>query len=294
MISRDLIIISYGLFSLFYIGTWFHKSRTEGFYRLILAVFLPVFGYLFLFLLWISRNYTKSKSDNSLLEKDLNFKLESAQKAHVMSDKVLDLIPMEEALILNNNTIRRRMLLGILKEDMSLYPKLLSMALENEDTETSHYAATALVELRDRLSQSLQEMASQYECSERNTDFLLLYANALRECLKNGLMDKDNTKKLKLTYREVLKEILEVYTLNEIYFIDRINLDLEEKDYYCADFYCDMFIKIHCESEQPYIMFLKLYYSLRDQVKFNEFLKKIQKSPGVFTGKTWDIINFWA
>lgn len=296
MIARntELLLISYGLFSLIYIGIWFRKSREEGFFRLILAAFFPGFGYLLLFLLWISGKYIKSGSEYSSTERDQYLKPESALKAHVMSGKELNLIPMEEALILNNNNIKRRMLLDILKEDMCQYPKLLSMALDNEDSETSHYAVTALVELRDRISLSIQEMASQYESGKRNTDFLLLYANTLRECLNDGLTDKDNTKKLKSIYREVLMEILEVHTLNEIYFIDRINLDLEVKDYDSAGFYCDTFMKIHCQSEQPYIMFLKLYYSLRDQVKFNEFLIRIQKSPGGFSGKTWDIINFWV
>jgi len=258
-----LFIIGYGLFSLFYIGFWFRKSLSEGFFRLILAVFFPVLGYLFLFLLWISNHFIKSDSIPSLFDKD-QYSRHSAAFRTIESDKELNLIPFEEALILNNHRIRRRMLLDILKENMSQYPKLLMMALANEDSETSHYAAAALVELRGRISQSLQEMVCKYENGERSTDFLLSYADTLRECLNSGLMDKDDIGKLKLIYREVLKEILEIHTQDEVYFSDRISLDLEAKDYCSAEYYCKMFMKIHSESEQPYLMFLKLYYSLRD------------------------------
>lgn len=53
-------------------------------------------------------------------------------------------VPLEEALIVNDSSQRRSLVMSILNDNPSHYIDVLSQARLNEDVEVVHYAATAL------------------------------------------------------------------------------------------------------------------------------------------------------
>lgn len=74
-----------------------------------------------------------------------------------------DRVPMEEALQVSDRAYRRRMVMQLLDvEDPLVYLPVLRRALANEDGETSHYASVAIMELRRKVQQQLDEAEARW------------------------------------------------------------------------------------------------------------------------------------
>lgn len=283
----------YIILALICFAYWFSRNRQEGIFRLTVILFLPVLGYLLFFFLWLK----ESCSEKGEIPEYLQYQGENAATgkkgmSSSFSGRALELVPMEEALLLNDIHSRRKQLLDVLKSDMSKYPAMLKMALSNEDTETSHYAAAGIVEIKRKLLQSVQESKSQYE-SSRDRSSLIAYAYALKAYQGSGLLDETSARKAMEVYQGIIKEAMEYQSLDSEFFIDCINYEIDAGRYELAGLHCKRFMEEHRQEEQPYVMYLKLFYQSGDRERFRDMLKLVEGSTISLTCDTWRIIKFW-
>ena len=287
------LIAAYIIANLAYFGYRYRDNMEEGIFLLSISLFLPIMGYL-LFIFLRLGIILKHKCNSSKCPSDISFEDEAVKKSIKSFDisKALNLVPIEEALLLNVNSIKRSMLLDMLKADMGKYPFLLKMALANEDTETSHYAAVGVVEVKRKLLQSLQECKRKYE-KTKSLNELISYAYALKAYYSCGLLDEANEKSTMETYQDVLLELLEFYDEEGMFFVDKIDHEINTKNFSLADVYCKRFINAHKNSEKPYLMYLKLFYATRDKKGFNYMLDILEGSTVSLSSNTWSIVKFW-
>ena len=71
-----------------------------------------------------------------------------------------NIVPLEEALIVNEPELRRELIMNVLNDNPEEYVELLKQARMNEDVEVVHYAITAMVELSKEYDSKLQELES--------------------------------------------------------------------------------------------------------------------------------------
>ena len=67
-------------------------------------------------------------------------------------------VPLEEALIVNDPADRRRLMLSMLTEDPDAYLAQLQAAKLNDDVEVAHYAATAVAQISKESDLKLQQL----------------------------------------------------------------------------------------------------------------------------------------
>ena len=60
-------------------------------------------------------------------------------------------------------------MIDVLKEDTMQYMEVIKTAVLNEDTETSHYAVSAVMEIKRKLSISLQQLSVKFDQNKRDT-----------------------------------------------------------------------------------------------------------------------------
>lgn len=144
-----VLILIHLIISFIYFFCWFNINKQESIFRFAIALFLPLVGYILFLSLWLMDKLTINKDSSQLLFINESDNKPLDEKINYFDiNKELNLIPMEEALLINNYHTIRKMILGIISDDMGRYPQVLKNALSNKDSETSHYAATAIVELR--------------------------------------------------------------------------------------------------------------------------------------------------
>ena len=134
------------------------------------------------------------KSDIDYLE--LTFskeKREFAKQTDYETEK--EFVPLEEALIISDVEDKRRALLNVLKADVSNNMKSLVKALDNEDPETAHYAAAALMDILQKYSKKLAGFQQKYQENPQDADINKEYADTTFEYISSGVLGEIEVKK---------------------------------------------------------------------------------------------------
>lgn len=97
-------------------------------------------------------------------------------------------IPLEEALIVNDAGDRRRLMLSMLTEDPGAYLAQLQAAKLNDDVEVAHYAATAVAQISKESDLKLQQLERAFK-TDPSTENLDAYCDYLGEYLASGLAE---------------------------------------------------------------------------------------------------------
>ena len=97
-------------------------------------------------------------------------------------------VPLEEALIVNDPADRRRLMLSMLTEDPDAYLAQLQAAKLNDDVEVAHYAATAVAQISKESDLKLQQLERAFKAdpSAQNLDD---YCDYLGDYLASGLAE---------------------------------------------------------------------------------------------------------
>ena len=97
-------------------------------------------------------------------------------------------VPLEEALIVNDPAYRRRLMLSMLTEEPDAYLAQLQAAKLNDDVEVAHYAATAVAQISKESDLKLQQLERAFKTdpSSHNLD---AYCDFLGAYLDSGLAE---------------------------------------------------------------------------------------------------------
>ena len=94
-------------------------------------------------------------------------------------------VPLEEALIVNDPGDRRRLMLSMLTEDPDAYLAQLQAAKLNDDVEVAHYAATAVAQISKESDLKLQQLERAFK-TDPSSHNLEAYCDFLGAYLDSG------------------------------------------------------------------------------------------------------------
>ena len=157
-------------------------------HMLAVMVLVPLWGPLLVVLL-ITRSavFGADLKDATLESLRINDELHRSILVH---DREADagVIPLEEALIVNDPADRRRLMLSMLTEEPDAYLAQLQAAKLNDDVEVAHYAATAVAQISKESDLKLQQLERAFKTdpSAQNLDE---YCDFLGEYLDSGLAE---------------------------------------------------------------------------------------------------------
>lgn len=97
-------------------------------------------------------------------------------------------VPLEEALIVNDPGDRRRLMLSLLTEDPDAYLAQLQAAKLNDDVEVAHYAATAVAQISKESDLKLQQLERAFK-TDPSAQNLNAYCDYLGTYLAFGLAE---------------------------------------------------------------------------------------------------------
>lgn len=133
------------------------------------------------------------------------------------SEEQKAIIPLEEALLVNEPKIRRDMMMDILNSNPEEYLDLLNHARMNEDVEVVHYAATAMAELAKQYDYELQKWERNYCTEPENLQILEEYCAYLNFYIEQGMANRQMERLQRVQYCELLKKQLQKKEKLDIY-----------------------------------------------------------------------------
>lgn len=150
-------------------------------------VLVPLWGPLLLVLCARGEAFGDALEDGTLESLRLNDEIRRGMQVQV-GEGDAGVVPLEEALIVNDPSDRRRLMLSMLTEEPDAYLAQLQAAKLNDDVEVAHYAATAVAQISKESDLKLQQLERAFK-TDPNAQNLDAYCDYLGEYLASGLAE---------------------------------------------------------------------------------------------------------
>lgn len=256
--------------------------------NVLIAFFFPIGGVIIVILLTLLRDYKISELDEDDYEDPIILFTD-----RVDIDQEVNILPIEELLTLEDTTIKRRQVIDTLKQDLTGLLDKLQLALRDDDVETSHYAASAISEIKRSMDLKLQQMQRIYDQQHDQLDTVDQYIEILKEYISTNLYDEISIGRIITSYEEVLKNRVSLDPESEPQiYNDLIALLLKGRQFEDAENYIDQYMEYY-NNEDSYIYRMELHYMRKDREAFKKAYNVLLNSPVILTNKGLEIVRFW-
>lgn len=259
----------------------------------IVMLLTPPFGVICFFVNFIISLFDR-KTDIDYLE--LTFskeKKEFARQTDYETEK--EFVPLEEALIISDVQDKRRALLNVLKADVRNNMKSLVKALDNDDSETAHYAASALMDVLQQYSKKLSTFAVKFKENPEDSEVNIEYAETTFQYISSGVLGEIEVKKYAHLYVELIANLNKYHPdlIDTEQYKNMVDCLVIVGNYDEADQWANLSIERQPNMEQSYLNSLNVKYKTEQWDEFKDVMQKMIKSGVQLSEKGIGIIRFW-
>lgn len=264
-------------------------------FYIVFPISLPFLGYI---LLWgLNRSIQKDESDLSLVQGDFEewFDVDDTQKmSRVESayDHVEEIIPLEEALVLQDKEVSRWMLMEIVSRAPAKFIDLLFLARQDEDTEVVHYATTLIAEISRQYDIRLQTLDKKHQENQSDYRTLAEYCAVLAAYLQKNLVTKRMEEVLRKDYSHLLeKKLQQKEQLSD--YVKLIENELLLKRYESVEKYLNTISQKWPQQEEIYMLYLRYYFETRQGERLEELVEAIKNGSIYISKANQERLAFW-
>lgn len=264
-------------------------------FYIVFPIALPFLGYI---LLWgLNRSIRKDESDLSLVQGDYEewFDVDDTQKmSRVESayDHVEEIIPLEEALVLQDKEVSRWMLMEIVSRAPAKFIDLLFLARQDEDTEVVHYATTLIAEISRQYDIRLQTLDKKHQENPSDYRILAEYCAVLAAYLQKNLVTKRMEEVLRKDYSHLLeKKLQQKEQLSD--YVKLIENELLLKRYESVEKYLNTISQKWPQQEEIYMLYLRYYFETRQGERLEELVEAIKNGSIYISKANRERLAFW-
>lgn len=202
-------------------------------------------------------------------------------------------VPLEEAILINDTEVRRKLMLDILHRNPEDYIELLQRARLANDVEITHYATTTMMEIQSNYELRLQKLSQEAKRQPENIAVLEQYRAELVKYIDSGLI----TGNILTIYRNQLEDVLyKLMTLcpsNKTYLYGWIDNKVAMKSYDGVLEKLNEAKEQWPEDEMVYQLFVKYHFSTGRGDLIKAVLEEVKSKQIYLTheGKNW--LRFW-
>lgn len=278
-----------------YVWDWYLEEQRlgEALIRLSICLCLPLAGVVFWkFVDYFSSRHGEAQMDelylgnNGLLD-DLSLLRPVNWEEEINKEPAVDTLQM------GDYHLRRKMIMDTLKkDDTEDYLEVLKEALSNEDTETSHYASTVIMDLQKGIQEKLIEKERQLQKEPDNVAFKEELEKELFCLIQSGAFDESTMKGYCLRYQEISDELLSASKPKDIWYHNRIAVDLKTGENSHARDTAKAFVKAWPDREEAVTDMIQVCIKLKDRTLLDQFLAGLKQMPVVLTSQSLQYIRF--
>ncbi len=290
MIGLGILIIHIAVVFIMFILMKIKFLKVDGL-MFVVILCIPIWGALSaLFITYVVRTgKTGTKSDD--LEQ-LRSNLTEASSLPQQTNESADIVPLEDALIMNDPTVRRSVMMDVLMQDAHRYLPVINQARMNDDVEVVHYATTAMVELSKEYELKLQEYSSEFATNPGREGLLDEYIAFLSQYISSGMVQGQLLEIQRNTYHQLLTAKL-AYDPNIDDYERLVKSLLNSKLYIKADVALSTMEEHWPDDERNWLLRFRYYYETKAGSKIKEMIDKTKKSKQFHSKEIRDIIGLW-
>lgn len=281
------------LISIYYIACLVYSIKIyytdKKIYKPVLVFSFPFIGFLLILVIRLMKN-------KEVIDIFTEASIKESSKRSIGVDTIEDAIFMNisDGLLLGDVETRRKLMLNIIKSNPEEYINPLMDALNNEDGETSHYAASVITHMQSKILIKLQKFNYAYKEHNNDEAFLKEYAHILNTYINGGLADKKNIQNYIPYYKAVLIKLIDLNVALTSHFEEIIKIELNERSYSTSLTYSRLFLERYPQSEESYLCFLKVCVEIRDAKLLKESIEKIKEAKVILSSSNLIYFRYWV
>lgn len=302
LIVNLIVAVIYVLWNAVFVTAFRERERKESMkdnrrtylLRFVVMILCPVVGPLFFFFSFLIFKLP------FWMEMDLSDVVFSKERARIQmkadEDRERNVIPLEEAIAVNDKARLRMVMINVLKGDIQSSLAAISQALNVKDSETSHYAAAVLSDELNEFRINAQKMYTEIQRNPDHTECgeqMLDYMNRVLEQKVFSEIEQRRFVHMMEEAAELLyennRESLTVKRCEDVCL-----RFLEIKDFDNGEKWCMRLTALYPLELATYTCKLKLYFSMRNEEAFFEVLEDLKKSDVVIDHETLELIRLFS
>ncbi|MBO5258846.1 MAG: hypothetical protein J6B26_00530 [Agathobacter sp.] len=288
LIVNFLIVICYWICSF----VWRIDKKSSIVIRGIIMLLCPLVGPLFFFVGYILFKIFFSEPV------DLNDVVFSKDRAetfiHADEDRERNIVPVEEAIEVTNKDELRELMMNVVRGDVQKSLASIALALNSDDTETVHYAASVL---QDALNDFRSNVQKQYNLIMEGEKNRVQYAEMLVEYMDQVLVQKVFSDMEQKKYVLIMEEVAEFLFNNEKARLTSSHFEsiclrlLEIEEFHLCERWCNRAAFLYPNTLSAYTCRLKLYFNCGKKQEFFKVIEELKSSAVVIDSETLELIR---
>lgn len=275
---------------------WNHIRRKENlrsvWMKAVMMFLCPVVGPMFVLLSFI---LFKLFSSQGMDLSDVVFSKDRTEN-FLRPDEEMErnMVSLEEALEVTDKKSLRTLMLNVIRGDYQNSLSSINLALNSEDSETAHYAASILQDVLNNFRSQVQEKyllcQEENEQQVENCVNLVEYMNPiLEQKVLTDIEQKSMTDKM----QEVLQKAwdLDKIRISSTVYEKVCQRLLEIKDYEKCTLWCDRAMEQYPRVLSSYTCQLKLCFSCGNKEKFFQIMQELRSSDIIIDNETLELIR---
>ena len=203
------------------------------------------------------------------------------------------LVPLEEALSINDIETRREIMMDILHQNPDEFIRLLQQARLDSDIEVIHYASTAMMEVQREYELRVQEAEKDYESHPEKETTLSTYSEAIKRYIDSGLIEEN----ILFIYRKRFSDLLEIqmkkYVENIEPYVQAADNYMEISNYTSANMVIDTLLEKWPSEERSWFAKIKLCHQLNDSINLKRTVDAVRERAIYLTPEGKNIMRYW-
>lgn len=291
-----VLLVNAVLALVYFIWHLYKKDYQKGWMMTIFILLAPVVAPIYLGLsVLFYEIYFKQRTEILNIE-ELSFSKEKIELiARDSLASAANKVPIEEALIVSGVHSTRRLILNVLKEDTASYVSSINQATANQDSEVSHYAATAITDIMNKFKQKEKRLKTAYEEDPTNELAAHMYWCHLGEFLQTHVLPRVEQERYFTILEEFtthLEKEMEPLVVGEMYYIlTIIAMAIGKNDR--AEVWVEQALHKQASNLYSYKAGLRYYYESHEIDRYRELLEELKASNIRLDHATLELIRFY-
>lgn len=210
----------------------------------------------------------------------VSFSHEKTKFIFAPDDDERELVPIEESLLVATHTERRKAFLKSIRLNVNKDLTLYSLALDNDDAETSHYSASIVMEAMATFQDRLRDLEVAYEQHPENLQLTRDYMENALAFLKSGSLSGVELMRYQQLYIRLAERLRTEHPelLMPEDYVDCTRVLLDSEYYDQAEGWAKEGLSRYPDEESSHMSLLRVYYAIGDTRGFTAALDRLKRS----------------
>ncbi|HHV12055.1 MAG TPA: hypothetical protein GXX75_17415 [Clostridiales bacterium] len=255
------------------------KGKRATLFMLSWFIFIvPLFGLLYIllgrFIGFLNRKKNVDMSDVSFSQEREKLILPPDQATE------MNYVPIQDAMAVSDTSSLRKLVLDTLRNSAKKTISSIAAAMNSRDTETSHYAASVILDALSQCRTTAQNMTAQMQKHPEDVEMNLLTLEYLHEILSMKIMNDIEQR----TYIYIMNDAAEnlfthnLWYMSATHYLWMTDLFISIKDYNMADQWVTRAGQYRPQALDTYKARLHLYFEQQNPAAFFDCLEELREA----------------